>query len=135
MKYVITLLLLLTIGGCSAILESAQPLPDLSDGTAEIIDDSLEKEETIMENQDAVQRLVDICGCSERTAQSLCTTLERAISDQISQVEDVPNEFYRILKVTSNSGDVFFAKMMKGYFISRVYADSMDGKVVYTAIR
>ena len=125
MKYVITLLLLLTIGGCSAILESAQPLPDLSDGTAE----------TIMENQDAVQRLVDICGCSERTAQSLCTTLERAISDQISQVEDVPNEFYRILKVTSNSGDVFFAKMMKGYFISRVYADSMDGKVVYTAIR
>ncbi len=135
MKYVITLLLLLTIGGCSAILESAQQLPDLSDGTAEIIDNSLEKEETIMENQDAVQRLVDICGCSERTAQSLCTTLERAISDQISQVEDVPNEFYRILKVTSNSGDVFFAKMMKGYFISRVYADSMDGEVVYTAIR
>lgn len=88
-----------------------------------------------MENQAVIYELEDILGCSDQTAQSFRTNLEEAISGQIVEIESIPNEFYRVLKVTSDSGDVFFAKVMSGYFLSKVCAGSLDGEVVYKAIR
>ncbi len=139
MKCIGILLLLAAISGCVGPQTPQQPA--WSSETAQTSDsaqkpDALEaEEESVVENQDAVNRLVDVLGCSERTAQSLCAKLERAISGRIIEIEDIPNEFYRVLKVTSDSGNVFFAEVMTGYFLSNVYADSLDGEVVYEAIQ
>lgn len=133
MKCIVVFLLLAAISGCLAPNTPQQTA--WNSGAAQTPGHVEEKEESSMENQNAVHQLEDIWGCSEQTAQSFCTKLEQAISGRIAEIEDVPNEFYRVLKITSDSGDVFFAKVMSGYFLSKVYADSLDGEVVYKAIR
>ncbi len=85
--------------------------------------------------EEVVYEIMEILECSEETAKSFCSKLERAISSSIVKIEIDTNDDYRVLKLTSSSGDTFFAKVMSGYFLSEVRKNSLDGSLIYKAIQ
>lgn len=82
----------------------------------------------------AVLALSDLLGCSTDTAESLCNTIEGATEKEIMSFEQIPDEYKTVLKVVAEDGKEYYVVITKGYFISEIYEDSLDGERIYRAM-
>ena len=132
MESILAMLLATLLIGGSAVRAMAPPVAffDVIQEPEEVI-----TEEENMERTDLIQEICDFLQCSERTAQSLFERLEGIVPGEIAEIGEVSDEYYKILKVTDDSGKEFYAMIGRGYFLAKVYADSVDGEIIYRAMR
>lgn len=90
--------------------------------------------ENTMENDYVIEAIGRLLGCSERTAESLFTTLEEVVPVGITDVAMEPDDYFSIIKLTTTSGNSFYVYIGAGYFISQVTEDTRDGKIIYEAM-
>lgn len=88
-----------------------------------------------MKTDKVISRISETLGCSSKTAESLARTLTSRISEEISAVEKIQLGPVRYLKLTTISGQDYWAAVERGYFISEIYKDSLNGERIYRAIR
>lgn len=87
-----------------------------------------------MDKIDGRQKIGSILQCTQETAESLYNSLLSIIGEEISDVEGVENACYRVLRITSASGEMYWARILRGYVIGRVNKGSMDGERIYRVI-
>ena len=90
------------------------------------------EEEMIVNNHSVI---ADILGCSERTAESLYERIEKTIPGNIQEIKEVDGDAYRIIEIKNDEGEVFYAKIGRGYFLRMINQDSKDGDIIFQAMQ
>lgn len=93
------------------------------------------EEESAQQYSSIVSSLAEELGCSERTAQSLCDEIKEITGKETAAIEVLNEDGLRFLKITAEDNSEYYAELSRGYFISSVYADSVDGERIYRAIQ
>lgn len=85
-------------------------------------------------NNNIVNELSSLLGCSERTATSVLKDIERSTETEISSVTAENDGIGTKLTVTDKNGDVFIVFMGKGYFVQEIFRDNENGERIYFAM-
>ena len=85
---------------------------------------------------DPVKIIANILGCSERTAQGVNETLSSVSTGSIVHLDkvDVDTDNFTTIRYELDTGEVFYAKIGKGYLVRKILKDSDEGEIVYEAI-
>ncbi len=133
MRVVCISLLMILLCGCSTGSdERIQEDPPVMEKETE--DEDMNSAEST-DKQEPVQILAGILGCSERTAQSVLKVMKKAASGDIVKFEELETDPYRTIRFEDEEGTVYFAEIGSGYFTEKIYKNSLDGEVVYKAMR
>ena len=82
-----------------------------------------------------VSQLAELLGCPERTAQGFCNTISKSLNEEVTGFKMIDDPYSRVVEITGASGCKYYAVIEKGWFLSRITADSIDGETVYIAIQ
>ena len=75
------------------------------------------------DNKELVQQMMDIVGCSDRSAASMLRSIESCTESNIASIEQVDCDHTIELKVIDESGNVYYAYKGHSYIISSIYKD------------
>ena len=75
------------------------------------------------DNKELVQQMMDIVGCSDRSAASMLRSIESCTESNIASIEQVDCDSTIELKVIDESGNVYYAYKGHSYIISSIYKD------------
>lgn len=82
----------------------------------------------------AVQTLMELTDCNEKTAQSLYDTLLESDIPDVGKIELVDDDAGYILQIEAADGSLYYVCISSYHFIEEIYRDSLDGERIYHAI-
>ncbi|MDD3253303.1 MAG: hypothetical protein PHV18_12175 [Lachnospiraceae bacterium] len=95
---------------------------------------NMERGKAEMERTECIVMLKNCLGCGDRTADSLLQTIEAADISGITNISLHQEKNPRILEIGAADSQLYYVYIEKGYFISRICSQDLNGEKIYEAI-